>query len=510
MAYLAAGFQSSAEMLEHARLRGESSLLHVRQAILEGDSQNSTAMVVVSGSPPGKNVCTMLRTMIQNRTKLIVVAMPGPLAPGNFEKLLRASMSDAEKKLRIMDGGKTVADAVDSAERNRHYRPSQALEVYCDPQQARNFSQQVQDGSLNFDPTTIMVHPMEIPSDDMDGILKAVMGDDLDAMHRVLDPHVFSDANSLQKYKDAIKGGQTGGLFKVGRESTPMPKESLQREFLTDIAPSREIGIAKLNSLLQAELGDHFDELEYLGSGRNGSAFRTPDGLIIKVTTDPLEADSAEKLCGQKCEHIHHIYEVSKISEQVWVILQEGGLEKLDRRYCEEFDLAMEIIETLGAGHALRNGDSLEVFEIMTKSGHTELCTLVAEVLMKFEVGGMLREVAKHGLSADFHSGNIKLRGGRPVLTDLGTPGDDPGDKKASSGVDRQVSELASSPSTSPGPLQMRGSNSSAWAGGRLVLSKPEQHVPEDDNESERDGNLDQDIVGGGLNWGLGRNRRGY
>jgi hypothetical protein len=464
------------------------------ESIREGDitRQNSTAMVVVTAEPPGKNVCAMIRKLLGNHTKLIVAAQPGPLAPGNFDRLIRASMPDVEKKLRVMDVGNSVADAVSSAEQNRHYSKSQALEVFCDQQLAGDFTHEVQGGSLTFDPTVIMVKPTEIHTDDMGAISKAVFDDDLDAMHRVLDPHIFSDQDSLRTYKDVLKGGQLPSGVKVGGMSEPMPKESLQREFLTDIAGSRELGIAKLDAMLKAELGDHFDELEYLGSGRNGSAYRTPDGLIIKVTTDPKEAASAERLQGERCEYIHHIHEVSKVDEQVWIILQEGGLEKLPSQYAEEFDLAMEIVETIGAGHALRMGDANGVKEIMVKSEHKDLCMLVAEVMKKFDVGGMLREVRQFGLSADFHSGNIMMRGGRPVLTDLGTHGDDNKGPQVHGG---QVSELASSPSTSPGPLQMRGSNSSAWAGGRMVLSNPEQHVPEDENETE-------DIVGGGLEWG--------
>ncbi len=498
-----------------ARCRGIPAWLDVLKALQEGDQtrQNSTAMVVVPAQPPGKNVCAMIRNLVGERTKLIVVAQPGPLAPGNFESLLRASMPDVETKLRIMDADDSLADAVSSAERNRHYRPSQALEVYCDEQQARNFAQEIRDGSLKFDPTVIQVRPMEIASDDMDALLAAVNGEDLSAMHRVLDPHVFSDQDALKDYKTALNGGQTGGLFKVGGESEPMPKESLQREFLTDIAPSRDLGIAKLDSILRHELGDHFDELEYLGSGRNGSAYRTPDGLILKITTDPEEAVSAEKLKGVECEYIHRIHTVSQVTESVWLILQEGGLEKLPSQYAEEFDLAVEILETIGAGHALRHGDAEGVKEVMVRSGHTDLCSLVAEVMKKFGLGGMLREVGQLGLSADFHSGNIMLREGRPVLTDLGTPGNDPNeDKNGPHGVGRQVSELAGMAGTQMGPQnQMRGSNSSAWAGGRMVLSNPEQHVPEDENESERDRALDQDIVGGGLDWGkAGRHGSGY
>lgn len=495
-AYLTAGFRNSDEMLEHARLRGEASYFHVAAALLEGDPtrQNSTAMVVVPGEPPGKNVCAFIRGLVGQRTKVIVAVQQGSLAPGQYERLMRASMPDVEKKLRIMDVGDSISDAVSSAERNRHYSPSQSLEVFASKEETDEFTREVQGGSLTFDPTVIMVTASTIPTDDGAAIQQAVQGEDLAAMHRVLDPHVFSDQNALQKYKDAMRG--------------------IQREFLTDIAPSREIGIQKLSMILRHELGDSFADLEYLGSGRNGSAYRTPDGLILKVTTDKREVDSAARLKGVECEYIHRIHEVVFTEDpNVWIIVQEGGLEKLPAEYCEEFDVAMQIIETLGAGHALREGDGQAVKEIMLRSGHRDLCLLVAEVMRKFDVGGMMHEVAELGLSADFHSGNIMLREGRPVLTDLGTPGDDPGDKKGPPDGDHQVNEFAGGVQAAPqaGPRShMRGSNSSAWAGGKLVLSKPEQHVPEDENENERSGALDQDIQGGGLDWGTGLNRRGY
>lgn len=494
-AYRSCGLETDEQVLELARARGEAAYLDVKRVLVEA-AENSTAMVVVPGEPPGKNVTGLIRNLVANRTKLIVVAQPGRLSPLDFERLLRASMPDVEKKLRIIDGGDSIVDSVNSAERNRHYRPSQALEVYADPQLAAGFSQAVSDGSLGFDPTVIQVHPTEIPTDDLEALVGAVKDDDLDSMHRTLDPHVFSNQDALRTYKEVL-GTQT---------------ESVVREFLTDIAPSRELGIATLDAILRHELGDDFASLEYLGSGRNGSAYRMPDGLILKVTTDPAEADSAEKLVGLECEYIHRVHSVDQIAEQVWVLVQEE-LESLPAQYAEEFDLAMEILETIGAGHALRAGDAHGIKEVMMSCEHPDLCVLVAEVMRKFDVGGMLREVAELGLSGDFHSGNVKLREGRPVLTDLGTPGADPHDvKKVKRRVIRQVSELGgvqAAPQAGP-PANMRGSNSSAWAAGKAVLSKPDQHVPEDENANERDNALDQDITGGGLDWGTGLSKRGY
>lgn len=823
-AYRSAGYVTKEQIILAARARGNAALLDVKRALLEDVRQNSTAMVIVSGDPPGKNVTDMIRRLIVDRTKLIVVAQSSSLGPGDFERLLRASMPDVEKKLRVMDDGNSVADAVSSAERNRHYRPSQALEVFCSKEQADAFTQEIRAGSLKFDPTVIAVNPIEIPTDDVGAITSAINGEDLQAMHRVLDPHIFSNQGSLQIYKNLLKGQKTESLiressgllrvyhgtnrridtpqdpvavkammsgmdygpgmyfttsprdakeygfnlyqadvdfknplvissemspemdkfrksFDIGeeemeftdegvwhcimgfvislidagltskkkvidtirklghdgiivpaavvreskhgssvtgdyvivfdpsqitnwgeavaasmlsrkkesideqaagnqdsflsrvklgtinwdfREKTgeegpveggfkawskkikidpqnkdaprfvcavivsstvgfskltgrgsvnaqgfmvdteiyqygdgkrkwfyhnekrlPTPEaaqsyaeriksfidgktlsellgtpksgkismskfEQIQRfgalhEFLSDIAPTRELGISKLRSILMDRMGDTFDELEYLGSGRNGSAYRTIEGPVLKITTDREEAKSANTLRGKKCEYIYHVHSVTKVSEGVWLILQEGDLEKLPDEYCEEFDTAVEILETIGAGEALRTGDVDSILEIMIKSEHVDLCDLVTEVMEKFGISGMLDEISKLGLSADFHSGNIKLRNGRPVLIDLGTPGDDHNmDKKVNQTGSRRVIEFTGMQSAGSAG-QMRGSNSSAWAGGRMVLSKPEQHVPEDENATERDNALDQDIVGGGLDWGHGR-----
>ncbi|HEU5118647.1 MAG TPA: hypothetical protein VFT74_18765 [Isosphaeraceae bacterium] len=175
----------------------------VREAALKRN--NSVAMVIVPGEPPGRNVCAFVRSLVQDRSRVIVVAQSGRLAPGNFERMMRASMPDCEKKLRIMDAsGPSLADALNSAQRNHHYSPSQALQVYCDQQTARGFQQEVSDGSLKFDPTVINIVPSRIPSDAGEDIVRAVKGGDESAMHRVLDPHIFSSQEGLGDYKQAL------------------------------------------------------------------------------------------------------------------------------------------------------------------------------------------------------------------------------------------------------------------------------------------------------------------
>jgi hypothetical protein len=737
-------------------------------------------MAVLPGDPPGRNACAWIRGLLGDRSKLIVVAQSGKLAPGNFERLLRASMPDCEKKLRVMDaGGSGLAAAVNSAERNRLYRPGQALQVFCDRELGERFTHEVKSGQLKFDPTVIQVLPSDVPRDDLKGILTAAKGDDLAALHRVLDPHVFSSPEGVGEYKSALfdgpadpddalfssvvssgpppkpkkknegiveptldsqaideapdkmvslqaaekrwpdavpmmdrdlpqgagnitlfvtpvgdlvanvrgsgqyfwsqdagawipgtKPGQTradqgkhrrrwavwnfhdnnlsateaqtpqealehffdtsrGGeklsrfrptvgnhpvhwewsdwdvydvstpqklaavALEIGNQfinrgdapedfashwepefgqvppsvmdqltarfdaagpdgadeldawcphchyvgypnlvgepcpvcadegrrtvMTAMPdrNETLVREFWTDIAPSKEVGVLMVHDLLRAVMGDRdFESLEYLGSGRNGSAYRTPEGPVLKVTTDMAEVGSAMRLIGRRLTHIHEVYRVAPIGDppgRLYAILQEGGLGEVPASYREELDLACAIVEAAGASRSLQCGDEDDLLARLAEFPDDEMAEFAAGVLDMFSVPGMMLEARQFGLRIDLHGGNVRLRDGFPVLVDLGTVGDDPESESEGNGVppdqgDRLSEYGTGSPgSGANGPPTMRSSNSSSWSCGVGALKQPQNHVPTDDNATEDDLALDTDIVGGGLDWGPGR-----
>lgn len=263
--YRRAGCVTAEQVLELARQRGPHHLAEVQLA-LESGRENSTAMIVLPGQPPGKNVCAFIRSLIGERSKLIVAAQDAGLPHGAFERMLRASMPDVEKKLRVMDAGGSLADAVDSAERNRHYRPSQALEVYCDAQQGRNFSQEVRDGSLGFDPTVIMVRPVQVPTDDAGAIRKALEADDLSALHRVLDPHVFSSQDGIERYRGALGGGLQGKAESIANEALDFLLEQAQ-EFVVYHGSNRRID--SLGAIgAQKTLGQDFGPGMYFSTAR--------------------------------------------------------------------------------------------------------------------------------------------------------------------------------------------------------------------------------------------------
>lgn len=454
------------------------SFIYDEGLVREAGRQNSTAMVVLPGGPPGRNTCNLVRSLSKNRSRLIVVVRPDGIPPGSYERMLRASLPDCERRIRVMEADGSLVDMIISAERNRHYVKKQALEVFCDSQTAQGYDPSANVG-LDFDPTLIAVRPISIPRDDANDITKAVRTGDTASQHRVLDPHLFSNPEGLAHYRSALLG------------------ESVLREFLTDIAPSRELAIELIHGIIARELRDTTG-VQYLGSGRNGSAYRHPDGFIIKITTDPREVSSAERLIGLETEHLGRVYSCRPIVEGIWILTQEE-LDPLPEHARRRFDATITEIENSGGIDMLNEGRVLDCLECLDSSSIPG----VTRTIRQFGVIGMCRELRALGLSGDFHSGNVMLRGDRPVLIDLGTPGDPDAHENKKLPLGRNLTRISEFGSGSPGsgatgPAMMRGSNSSSWSNGRGALKSPMNFVPEDGEADEADHALD---------WGPGRVR---
>lgn len=455
------------DSLELAACYGDTARAQLEASLIEASRPSSLAMAVIPGDAPGRRVCAFLRDLSRGRTRLLVAAQGSELEPGVFERMLRASMPDCESRIFAMEVGPSLAEAISTAEMNDEYESGQALEVFCSPPLAVAFQSELSHGGGIVDPTVISINPQRIPMDDHGAIVAAVEAGDQRRMRDLLDPHVFSSGLSVAEFR-----------------------RGLVREFLSDISPSRELAIRTLRDILAAEVGGGIDDLQYLGTGRNGSAYRHPDGFIVKVTTDPMEARSAGQLVGASPNHLGRIFSVRPVADGVWMLIQED-LEPLPDDLSQEFDEAIDGLSERGALDLLNQGRLAEAMGSLMdnpRSTASHDAGRIGTVLRRFGVVGMCRELRELGLTADFHSGNIMLRGGSPVLVDLGTPGDDPG----------RIDEFGTgSPgSGANGPPQMRGSNSSSWASGQLALKRPENHVPEDENASERDSALD---------WGPGR-----
>ena len=442
--------------------------------IREAGRQNSVAMFVAGDCPPGRNTCALIRNLVRDRSRLIVVSRDSGLPVGGFETMLRASMPDCEKRIRVMESQGSLIEIIQSAAQNRHYSSKQVLEVFCDAKLAAGYAHDSTQAGLPFDPGLVSVRSMDVPLDDSGAIVRALGGDDHVAQQRVLDPHVFSSAEGMARAKSAVNPSRPA-------------MESLVREFLSDISGDRDEAIDALWHLLSQRVDT--SSLEYLGSGRNGSAYRHERGFVMKVTTDPAEVESAKILVDARPQHLGRVFDIECLSDGVWLLIQED-LSPLDDDSREEFDLAIQVIEGANALDDLNAGDLGTVVHRLAgaRPETRRSMEMAVGTLRRFDVPKMCAELNALGLTADFHSGNIMLRGDSPVLVDLGTPGDDPG----------TIREFGSGApgSGASGPPTMRGSNSSSWSNGRGALKAPSNHVPEDENADEDDFALD---------WGPGR-----
>lgn len=105
----------------------------------------------------------------------------------------------------------------------------------------------------------------------------------------------------------------------------------------------------------------------YLSSGRNGHAFRTLCGKVIKITTDLMEVHNALKAEREQLENVVKYYDFHQVSGREYIICMElldtsgieGAFDELedllddcewDFDYCEPegyplSDLALEVLE---------------------------------------------------------------------------------------------------------------------------------------------------------------------
>ena len=221
LAYAKAGVTDTSAIISIASSRGRIALAEAIAALSEAGRLNNAALVIVPAEPPGKQLCSFIRKMIPLYSKVIVAALQstGRLAPGNFDRLLRTSMPDAESKIKVIDSSGSVGEIIQQAEANGLYAKGHSLQVFCDNQLARNFEQEISDGSFKLDPTTISVNPVDIPKDDADAILKAVNDKDLSAMHRVLDPHVFSSPEGVPEFRTGMLAKENKFAYHTGGSS---------------------------------------------------------------------------------------------------------------------------------------------------------------------------------------------------------------------------------------------------------------------------------------------------
>jgi serine/threonine protein kinase len=67
------------------------------------------------------------------------------------------------------------------------------------------------------------------------------------------------------------------------------------------------------------------EELQFIGAGSNGLAFRFRDRMVLKITMDHSEADASNKIKGRRLSNVNRVYRVSWIKDSAEV--DPGGMD---------------------------------------------------------------------------------------------------------------------------------------------------------------------------------------
>ncbi|MHB8407977.1 MAG: 2'-5' RNA ligase family protein [Acidiferrobacterales bacterium] len=173
-----------------------------------------------------------------------------------------------------------------------------------------------------------------------------------------------------------------------------------------------------------------------LGTGTHGTAFDLGD-KVLKLTSDPAEAKSAQKIVGVKTKFICKIYDVFEFRKTgAYGIVQEK-LQALTGKEQQQLGDALAATKVY-AFLQKNNFDWDQTQKAMVKAIHQVLEKLRGEgkdvdkayerfserwaVLKKFKIGEMAQELKANGIDFfDYHSQNIMRRpGGDYVILDLG------------------------------------------------------------------------------------------
>lgn len=287
--------------------------------------------------------------------------------------------------------------------------------------------------------------------------------------------------------------------------------EGLQLEFLSDLSDDRQealqmlADVASQNDQLLLKRGIDLEGCEYLGAGNNGAAWKLADGRVLKVTTDDAEAHVASHLRGKHFKHISTIYDCWAFPQQInghhiYGLITEAGLIKPTQQEVDEFDDMADTLTKYEEIAGVVSEENLKlVLETMMRDPEfpRESKAATLKSIKKFDFQGMMADMRKAGFVSDMHGGNFMKRpDGTFVIIDIGTGGSNQDSAKppfveGTLDLDGLLHEVGVLGAPQAGPRsQMRSSNSSAWASGRMVLANPQEHMPVDD--SEEDWSMDQ------------------
>jgi cytidyltransferase-like protein len=221
------------------------------------------------------------------------------------------------------------------------------------------------------------------------------------------------------------------GYSKVAGGKEPGVLERVMEAIIEDLQPD-EFGTQVVQGdadLLKAKKGIDISKLKFIAAGGMGAAYDMGGGKVLKITSDPSEAVTAQAIKGKNLEHIYRVYDVFRFKEEddgiqpVYAIVQEKLFPIRETLGNWAFSLAL-LRQFLAPKHRPIAWEEARagVIAERNRTSKKQDGQLYADILEKMGVGDIVDELAKLGIVFfDYHPGNIMKRAdGTPVVIDLG------------------------------------------------------------------------------------------
>jgi len=161
-----------------------------------------------------------------------------------------------------------------------------------------------------------------------------------------------------------------------------------------------------------------------IGSGTYGIVYDVGNGMVLKITGDPSEAQASNKIAGKKLKYVNEIYAVFQIQHNVmyYGIIQKK-LNRVDWIHKKLWDAEDEFMDYL------REEDLKDLNDKLFRIYYNELEENYPDIngsFLYYRTLGRFYRNAKAELERyniwfeDFHTGNIMQNGNQLKVIDLG------------------------------------------------------------------------------------------
>lgn len=418
--------------------------------VINEKQDGSIAIVISSFQPFIEDDSNFVRELAQTFNKVILVIdvnHDDKISLSTVQYMIEQSMVDVKDKINIFVSSTPEKPSNNVplvlkelvASNSVHLEPSTStnifVEKWIEPHVEAQFSKEKKSDTLNPEIHTINSIKRR-KGDSHKEFIQALKNNNLDKIKNLIDDRISSNDEA---FKDVVK---------------KLKKDLTVKENIKDIggkSGAAEI-IKKYSRKLENRLKTDLKNIQPLGTGQMGAAFRLSNNKVLKVTTDASEAKASNRLKGKNLKFVVKIFDVfsfpGELENKVFGIVTEllTPLSSQEKRELETFTSfvryggRMELLRSIAQDpwNVFIENYKEELLEeikedgvgvpqnspnynIRLKKSFNRIWKIHENVLNKFNIKEMVSELQGQNIEfADYHEENLMKKGSQYIINDIG------------------------------------------------------------------------------------------